>query len=449
MQTCADELPNELSAALRSALLARGIRSLTVVQLRALGPVLEGRDVSACAPTGSGKTFAYTLPLAQAHRGRGGEEGVSVLVLLPTRELAAQVHDAASGLASATAVRSLLAAGGAPLQPQEAALRAAPTSAPPWVVGTPGRLRDLAERRVLVLCSLRTRVLDEADRLLDEGLCEDTLALLRLCPATVQTLMLTATWTTEVGRAAGAHMRSAAAQPRLHIALSAPGGGAVGGAVRHLALLCPRAQVASVVAAACSAYAPGQGAALAFCATRDAAEALALALPGGLRRACLHGALRQEERDAALASLRAGRLDVLVCTDVAARGLDIPLVQLVVHAEPPGDGEAYAHRAGRAGRPGCASAGVSLLLYRPEEGRALGELERAAGCAFARIAALGEEGAGGGKGRSPEEQAQAVSTGHRLLLTDRMDMLTADLAELGAKGRPGAKGKAAHRHRRV
>jgi hypothetical protein len=190
--------------------------------------------------------------------------------------------------------------------------------------------------------------------------------------------------------------------------------------VRHLALLCPRQQLAATVAAACNTYSRGaaplglRGAALAFCATREAA----------------------------LAALRSGGVDLLVATDVCSRGLDIPGVELVVHAESPADGDAYTHRAGRAGRPGCASAGVSLLLYRPDEGRALGELERAAGVAFMRISSLEEDATlpprsaalGGAAGvRAPAAQREAVATGNRLLVTDRIAMLTADLAELGAR----------------
>jgi superfamily II DNA/RNA helicase len=236
--------------------------------------------------------------------------------------------------------------------------------------------------------------------------------------------------------------------------------------VRHLALLCPRQQLAATVAAACNTYSRGaaplglRGAALAFCATREAAQALADAASvsacaaradAPLRVACLHGGLPQTEREAALAALRGGDVDLLVATDVCSRGLDIPGVELVVHAESPADGDAYTHRAGRAGRPGCASAGVSLLLYRPDEGRALGELERAAGVAFMRISSLEEDATrpprsyalGGATGvRAPDAQREAAATGNRLLVTDRMAMLTADLAELGArqKGKRGGGG---------
>jgi superfamily II DNA/RNA helicase len=220
---------------------------------------------------------------------------------------------------------------------------------------------------------------------------------------------------------------------------------------------------AATVAAACDTYshgaaaAGGRGAAIAFVATREAAQALAdaAAMAAGAARAgaplrvsLLHGGLPQREREAALAALRDGSTDLLVATDVASRGLDVPAVELVLHADAPADGDAYTHRAGRAGRPGCASPGVSLLLYRPEEGRALGELERAAGVTFMRIAGLdsaeGGAGAGGGGGalptRSPAQQRAAAADGQRVLLTDRMAMLTADLAELGAKQK-GGKGK--------
>ena len=152
-----DSLPRELCASLREALLSRGIRSLTAVQSRALDALREGRDASLCSPTGSGKTLAYALPLAAAHVARGGDAGgIAVMVVLPTRELAAQVHAAAGVAVAAAGVRCVLCAGGAPLPQQEAALRDA--AAPPhWAIGTPGRLRDLAERGALRLEALRTQ----------------------------------------------------------------------------------------------------------------------------------------------------------------------------------------------------------------------------------------------------------------------------------------------------
>jgi superfamily II DNA/RNA helicase len=477
-----DSLPRELCASLREALLCRGIRSLTAVQSRALDAVREGRDASLCSPTGSGKTLAYALPLAAAHVARGGGDagGIAVMVVLPTRELAAQVHAAAGVAVAAAGVRCVLCAGGAPLPQQEAALRDA--AAPPhWAIGTPGRLRDLAERGALRLETLRTQarkhlvlpcsaskrltstlyqVLDEADRLLDEGMVDEVMPLLRL-GGVCQTVLASATWPPGVARLATHLLRADA----LHVRVAGQGGGGVGGGVRHLALLCPRAALASTLVAACDAYARGgaapgaRGAALAFTDTRDAAAALADACAAAaaacrpadpLRVACLHGALPQPERDAALAALRRGDTDLLVATDVAARGLDIPAVELVAHAAPPGDAAAYTHRAGRAGRPGSASPGVSLLLYRPEgeEGRALADLERGAGVAFRRIASIDDDAeqaraasmAPPTARQDPAKRAAAAQDGARLLVTDRLAMLTADLAELGAKGK-ARKGK--------
>ena len=440
----ADELPAELCPALRAVLLAAGIRALTAVQSRVLEPALRGQDVCACAPTGSGKTLAYALPLAQAHA--PGDAGVRVLVLLPTRELAAQVAAAVGPVAGAVGLASLLCAGGTPLEAQEAALRG---GGPHWVVGTPGRLRDLAARRVLQLGGLRCRVLDEADRLLDEGLLDDVAAVLRLCPATVQTMLLSATWTGEVDALAADFTRGRASTARVQVA--APGGGGVGGEVAHLALLCPHDQVVGALVEAHAVFAAPHGSAcLAFCSTRLGAEALAAALPASLAHACLHGAMRQGDRDAALGALRGGRLDVLVATDVAARGLDIPRVTLVAHVSPPGDADTYVHRAGRAGRPGSASAGTSLVLFEPHQGAALPDLERAARITFHRITALSDAaaaGSGASRRRSAADHAQAVSLGQQLLVTDRLAMLSADLAELGAKSERRGAGQRARGRR--
>jgi hypothetical protein len=420
------ELPLDLSAWLRDALLDAGIRALTVVQSRVLVPVLRGQDVCACAPTGSGKTLAYAVPLAQAHA-PGDAPGVRVLVFLPTRELAQQVSSAVLVAAAPAGVRCLLCAGGASLEAQEASLRGGDGVSPHWVIGTPGRLRDLAERRLLQLQGLRSVVLDEADRLLDEGLVHDTSAVLRLCPAGVQTLMLSATWTSEVDKFAGALAGSAH-----RVQVSAPDGGAVGGSVTHLALLCPRDRVTHTLMDAHAAWAAPHGSAcLVFCATRAGAQALAAVLPPGPRHACLHGAMRQEDRDAALAALRSGALDVLVATDVAARGLDVPRVTLVVHADLPGDADTYIHRAGRAGRPGSAAGGTSLVLYQPHQGTQLPELERSAAVMLQRITSLDDASAAAPR-RTCAQHAQSVALGERLLVTDRLSILNADLAELGA-----------------
>ena len=187
-----------LCAPLASALEERSIRSLKAVQLRSLAPLLQRCDLSVCSPTGSGKTLAYALPLAQLAHGeaRSCEACVSLLVLLPTRELAAQTADVLSWVAAAVGLRVLLCAGGAPIAQQEAAL-GSDSQPPHWVVGTPGRLRDLLARSRLCLAQLRCKVLDEADRLLDEGLAEDTGCVLSRCPPPqrCQSVWLTATYT--------------------------------------------------------------------------------------------------------------------------------------------------------------------------------------------------------------------------------------------------------------
>jgi len=446
-------LPEELRAELRALLAARGLTRLTAVQLRSLRPVLQGCDLSVCAPTGSGKTLAYALPLAHAHA--AAEAAISLLVLLPTRELAAQVHGVLAWLAPAVGATTLLCAGGSPLAPQEEALRPA-APAVHWVVGTPGRLRDLAARGLLRLGSLRCRVLDEADRLVDEGLQEDVRALLRLCPPPSQALWLSATWSSELARQLQAHDEAAGRPPsrrRVHVSVAGQGGlrGGVGGAVQHLALLCPSEQQAGTAAGAIKLLLAeaggGGGAALVFCTTRDSADATSLELQRlGLRCAVLHGALPQAERNAALELLRAGGVDALAATDVAARGLDCAGVELVVHCGlPTGGGEAYAHRAGRAGRPGCRVAGVSLLLYCPDEAALLTELQRTSHTALLRITQLAElssapQPAGlAAPTRTPAQQQAAFRASNALLAGARLASMQADLASLGV-GRKAAAG---------
>ena len=545
----AHPMPDVLLPALREALRRRGVARLTAVQAFCFGAVASGADVSARSPTGSGKTLAYLLPLAQAHACAAGREpppaaAVSAqpqpqpqqpqppqplaLVLLPTRELAQQVASVAASLAAAAGVACLCCCGGTPVAADAASLRSI-AAAPFWVVATPGRACHLASSGLLRLPASRTTVLDEADRLFDGGeLEEDTLSCCAPRPrrgaceqrrGATQTLLLSATLRDEAreggarpspgGRAspAAALLRPGFARfdsasppppppPRTPSQNSAecaspvphvpPPACAVGGAVRHLALLVPPAHEAASLAACVTSYVPPGSSCVAFVATHARADALSAALrphfltsrdafSGATSSAAvgaLHGAMRQPDRDAALAGLRSGATKVLVATDVASRGIDVPSVALVVHCDPPFDADVYSHRSGRAGRPGCATPGVSVLFYTPRHDNGGGgggggssagveAIGREAGVCFRRIGSPGEDegappcrgpvggDASGGGAAAPSAPAAAAAAAaaarlaadtavsHRLLVTDRLAMLTADLREAGGGGGKG------------
>jgi superfamily II DNA/RNA helicase len=342
--------PFGLPDALLDAVNRNGWTTPTPVQEATLGPALQGLDVLACAPTGSGKTLAFALPLL-AHLNRSRGKQPTALVLVPTRELATQVGEVLLSLAQELPERIKISVvfGGVSINPQMMSLRGGTQV----VVATPGRLLDLVAHNAVKLSEVSLLVLDEADRLLDLGFADELNQLLALLPATRQHLYFSATFPPAVQTLAKqllhdpvhVDVRPDAAPPadivQRVIAVDAPKRTQL---VRHLITQ------------------HGWSRVLVFVATKFAAEIVADKLrKAGFTAEPFHGELSQGKRTQVLTDFKAERLRVLVATDVAARGLDITQLPVVVNFDLPRSANDYIHRVGRTGRAGEPGLAVSLV----------------------------------------------------------------------------------------
>jgi superfamily II DNA/RNA helicase len=338
--------------ALSAALEARGIRAPFPVQAATLPDALSGRDVCGMAPTGSGKTLAFGLAvlsrLARERRvARHGRRHPSALVLVPTRELAAQIEADLAPLAAAVDVRVASIYGGVGYGGQVAALR----KGVDVLVACPGRLSDLIERAAADLSFVDMVVLDEADRMADMGFLPAVRRLVERTRASRQVLLFSATLDGPVEKL----VRDYQHDPVRHDVVP---DSTAAGVVRHHFWRVDTHDRTSVTAKAVTAGGP----AVVFCRTKRGADRLSDRLTRcGLRSAPIHGDRSQGQRERALADFRAGRVDVLVATDIAARGIHVDAVPLVVHFDPPADATDYVHRAGRTGRAGADGTVVSLV----------------------------------------------------------------------------------------
>jgi len=348
---------------LTKALADQGITTAFPIQALTIADALAGRDVCGKAKTGSGKTLAFGLPLlqrvAEARAGRGapgagaappkGPARPSALVLLPTRELAVQVHGVLAPLGTAVGLRVVAVYGGADIEKQIAALR----TGADVIIATPGRLIDLGDRGVLAVDELEVLVLDEADRMADMGFMPQVEWVLRRLERPHQTLLFSAT----LDGAVDTLVRRYLSDPVHHEVASSTQTVA---AMAHRFIQVHQMDKVKVAAAICGA----QEKTLMFVRTKRGADKLIEQLhKEGVRAAAIHGDLRQQLRERALADFSGDRLPVLVATDVAARGLHIEGVDVVVHYDPPEDHKAYLHRSGRTARAGRTGVVVSLLLW--------------------------------------------------------------------------------------
>lgn len=346
-----------LSAQLIRALEHVNYAAPTPIQTAVIPAILEGRDVWACAHTGSGKTAAFALPLLQqrSNEKRVGPH-VRALVLVPTRELAAQIRESMLAYARylPEPVKVISAFGGVSINPQMMALRGGADI----VLATPGRLLDLIEHNALSLQHVTTLVLDEADRLLDLGFADELASILRLLPANRQNLVFSATFPPEVHALTEKLLRDPLRidvpstpvttpdilQRSIHV-----------DAERRTQLLRHLIQIHD------------WSSVLVFVATKYATEHVARKLRrAGIEAAALHGELSQGARTHALAEFKAKRLQVLVATDVAARGIDIAQLAAVVNFDLPRSATDYVHRIGRTGRAGASGVAVSFVSQSTE-----------------------------------------------------------------------------------
>jgi ATP-dependent RNA helicase DeaD len=348
------------------ALASLGYEEPTPIQRQAIPPLLQGLDLVGQAATGTGKTAAFALPVLQRVPTADPGAGPGVLVLVPTRELAVQVSQAFHRYGREIGVRVLPIYGGQPIGRQLQALQRGVDV----VVATPGRALDHLARGTLRLGDLKTVVLDEADEMLDMGFVDDIESILRETPDERQTVLFSATMPPRVDRLAGQFLR----QPvriLLDRAAATPGETPK---VRQTAYVVARPHKPAALGRVLDLEAPA--AAIVFCRTRAEVDELTETLNGrGYRAEALHGGLAQEQRDRVLGRLRSGNSELLIATDVAARGLDIDQLTHVINYNVPATPDSYVHRIGRVGRAG--REGVAITLSEPREHRTLKAIERA------------------------------------------------------------------------
>ena len=363
-----------LEPSLRAGLDALDYTALTPIQAQSLPAILDGRDLIAQAPTGSGKTAAFGLGLL--HRIDAGIVQTQALVLCPTRELADQVGKHLRKLATGIAnLKVSVLCGGIPLGPQLASL----AHAPHVVVGTPGRVLELVQKDALDLRRVRTLVLDEADRMLDMGFDEPIRALVKRTPKDRQTLLFSATFPESIRTLAKAMLR----EP-LEVSVD---GGAQPAAIEAHFFEAESSRRAPQLAALLLQFKPEST--VVFCnMRRDTEEVVGSLAHYGFTALALHGEMEQRDRDEVLVRFANRSCNVLVASDVAARGLDIDDIGAVVNYELPTDADTYLHRVGRTGRAGRGGLALSLVAQNERNRAALIEERQGVPIRYQRIAPL-------------------------------------------------------------
>jgi len=353
-----------LEARLLATLEALGYEEPTPIQREAIPPLLAGKDVLGQAATGTGKTAAFTLPLLQriAH---DAKQRPSALILVPTRELAIQVGEAVQRYGKELRTSVLAVYGGQAIGPQFHALKRGVDV----IVATPGRALDHIRRQTLKLNHVHMVVLDEADEMLDMGFAEDLDAILEQTPATKQTALFSATMPPRIKSIAHRHLKHPV---EITIAKEPVKAGAAP-RVQQTAYVVTRpyrgATLARIIEMA------GPKSALVFCRTRvEVDEVTTMLNKRGHRAEAIHGGMSQLQRDRVMNAFRSGQTELLVATDVAARGLDIPQVSHVINYDLPSSAEVYVHRIGRTGRAGREGAAITIL--DPREQRLLRTIEQ-------------------------------------------------------------------------
>jgi len=347
-----------------SALVALGYEEPTPIQQKTIPLLIEGRDLIGQAATGTGKTAAFALPILQHIPPRGAPVVPIALVLVPTRELAVQVSEALYRYGRDLDARVVPIYGGQPIYRQLQAL----SNGVHVVVATPGRALDHISRNTLPLDDVKMVVLDEADEMLDMGFAEDIEEILKATPKARQTVLFSATLPPRINAIAKRHLTDPV---KIQIGLGDTKPGKA--LVRQSVYIVQRNHKAAALGRILDVEAPT--AAIVFCRTRTEVDQLTETLNGrGYRAEALHGGLSQESRDRVMNRLRSGTTELLVATDVAARGLDIDQLTHVVNYDVPSAPESYVHRIGRVGRAG--RQGVAITLAEPREQRQLANIER-------------------------------------------------------------------------
>ena len=365
----------EFHPQINAGISAAGYSIPTPIQLRAIPPILDGRDVLGLAQTGTGKTAAFVLPILQRLL-KGPRGRLRVLIISPTRELAEQTHTAIHALGRQTGLRSLTIYGGVGAQPQINGLRAGADI----VVACPGRLLDLMGQRVVNLSSIEILVLDEADQMFDMGFLPAIQRIVAALPATRQTLLFSATMPDEIRSLANEFLRHPV---RVELGASRPVE-TVGHAVY------PVEQTKKVELLLAILRQPDSGKVLVFTRTKHRAKKLADQLiKAGLPATSLQGNLSQNRRQEAMDNFRSGRVKVLVATDIAARGIDVSRISHVINYDMPDTAITYTHRIGRTGR--MAKLGIALSLATEDDQPMIRTIERLLGRSLERRRLAGFE----------------------------------------------------------
>jgi ATP-dependent RNA helicase RhlE len=331
------------------ALAKRGITHPFEIQERTLPDALRGLDVLVRSPTGSGKTLAFAVPIVE--RTAPGDGRPAALVLVPTRELASQVTEELEPIAKARGLAVAPAYGGVPLRSQAKRIKDAHV-----LVATPGRLEDLAQRKLVDLSRVRIFVLDEADRMLDMGFKPQVDKLVRRLPRNRQTMFFSATLDGEVGELARKYTNSAS---RIEGAL--PASRQPGEIEHRFVSVTADTKLETLVG-----HIRESDSTLVFVRTKRGADRLVQKLGRqGISAVAMHGDMSQNARERALARFESGKVDTLVATDVAARGLDLETVTHVINFDPPDEDKGYVHRTGRTGRAGRNGTAITFVL--PEQ----------------------------------------------------------------------------------
>lgn len=316
----------------------------TPIQFKAIPIAIKGRDVIGIAQTGTGKTFAFGIPMLQRLAGNPGSKG---LVLVPTRELAIQVNAAIAQLAPAFKLRTAVLIGGESIRPQIDALRRNPA----MIIATPGRLNDHIEQRLVTLEKVSVLVLDEADRMLDMGFLPQIRRIIRLIPKDRQTMLFSATMSKNVLQIVSTYMK-------LPITTEIAPSGTASELVSQELFVVRKEKKPTLLAEILRQY---PGSVLLFVRTRHNAQHVAKSLrQNAFSVSEIHSDRSMSQRKEALAGFKSGRYRILVATDIAARGIDVSGIELVVNYDIPDDPESYVHRIGRTGRAGMKGHAISF-----------------------------------------------------------------------------------------
>ncbi|CAL9136257.1 unnamed protein product [Musa acuminata var. zebrina] len=429
------DLPQQLVSSLEK----RGITHLFPIQRAVLLPALEGRDIIARAKTGTGKTLAFGIPiikrLSEGDEGRRKSRQLGrlprALVLAPTRELARQVEKEIKE--SAPYLSTVCVYGGVSYNIQKNAL----SRGVDVVVGTPGRIIDLVNDNSLRLGEVQFFILDEADQMLAVGFEEDVEVILEKLPSERQNMLFSATMPGWVKKLARRNLKDP-----LTIDLVGDQDEKLAEGIKLYAIPTTATSKRTILSDLVTVYAKG-GKAIVFTQTKRDADEVSMALTNSIASEALHGDISQHQRERTLNGFRQGKFTVLVATDVAARGLDIPNVDLIIHYELPNDPETFVHRSGRTGRAG--KEGTAILMFTSSQRRTVKSLERDVGCRFEFISppqmqeilkSSAEQVVATLQGVHPESIEYFLPTAQRLTDEQGTQALAAALAHLSGFSRP-------------